>query len=60
MGSSEYDFAGWASKNNIRCGDGRVIRPNAFASDNGKTVPLVYQHDHNNLEIGRASCRERV
>lgn len=61
MGSSEYDFAGWASKNNIRCGDGRVIRPNAFASDNGKTVPLVYQHDHNNLDnvIGTATLENR-
>lgn len=61
MGSSEYDFAGWASKNNLRCGDGRVIRPNAFASDNGKTVPLVYQHDHNNLDnvIGTATLENR-
>lgn len=61
MGSIEYDFSGWASRNNLRCGDGRVIKPNAFAADNGKTVPLVYQHDHNNLEnvIGTATLENR-
>lgn len=56
-----YDFSGWASRNNLRCGDGRIIRPGAFAKDNGKTVPLVYQHDHGSLEnvIGTATLENR-
>ena len=56
-----YDFSGWASRNNLRCGDGRIIRPGAFAKDNGKTVPLVYQHDHNdpNNVIGMVKLENR-
>lgn len=52
-----YDFSGWASRNDLRCGDGRIIRKGAFADDNGKTVPLVYQHDHETLSnvIGTAT-----
>ena len=41
------DFSGYATKNDIRCSDGRVIRHGAFADMDGVTVPLVYQHDHN-------------
>lgn len=56
-----YDFSGWASRNNLRCGDGRIIRPGAFAKDNGKEVPLVYQHDHNDLAnvIGKVKLENR-
>ncbi len=43
---SEYDFAGYATKNDIQCSDGRVIRHNAFAEQDGQTVPLVWNHDH--------------
>ena len=42
----KYDFAGWASKNNIRCADGRTIRQDAFKGNDGQTVPLVWQHRH--------------
>ena len=42
-----YDFSGWVTKNNIRCSDGRTIRRDAFKDDNGKVVPLVWNHDHN-------------
>ena len=41
------DFAGWATKNDLLCSDGRTIRKNAFKDCDGITVPLVYQHDHN-------------
>ena len=43
----KYDFGGWASKNDIRCADGRTIRRDAFKDNDGKTVPLVWQHQHN-------------
>jgi hypothetical protein len=43
----DYDFSGWATKNDLKCSDGRVIRKDAFKDDNGITVPLVYQHSHN-------------
>ena len=42
-----YDFSGWVTKNNIRCSDGRTIMRDAFAGDNGKKVPLVWNHQHN-------------
>ena len=41
-----YDFGGWATRNNIRCSDGVTIRQDAFKDNNGKTVPLVWMHDH--------------
>lgn len=44
-----YDFAGWATRNDIKCSDGRTIRDGAFAHMDGKTVPLVYQHDHQDI-----------
>ena len=46
----DYDFAGWVTKNNVRCSDGRTIRQNAFAHMDGKRVSLVYNHDHNNID----------
>ena len=42
----KYDFSGWATKNNIRCADGRTIRKDAFKDNDGQTVPLVWQHQH--------------
>ena len=42
----KYDFGGWASRNDIRCADGRTIRRDAFKDNDGKTVPLVWQHQH--------------
>lgn len=43
----DYDFSGWATKNDLLCSDGRTIRANAFADQDGKKVPLVWNHDHN-------------
>ena len=43
----EPDFGGWATKNDLVCSDGLVIRRNAFAKSDGKTVPLVWQHGRN-------------
>lgn len=40
------DFWGWATKNDLKCSDGRIIRHNAFKDDDGKEVPLVWNHDH--------------
>lgn len=45
--SKDYDFAGYVTKNNIQCSDGVTIRHDAFTGNNQKTVPLVWQHDHN-------------
>ena len=41
-----YDFSGYATKNDLKCADGRTIRRDAFADCDGITVPLVWQHDH--------------
>ena len=41
-----YDFRGWATKNNLLCSDGRTIRQNAFAKQDGMTVPLCWGHNH--------------
>lgn len=43
----KYDFSGWATRNDLVCTDGRTIRHNAFENCNGKTVPLVWNHQHN-------------
>ena len=42
-----YDFGGWATKNDLLCADGRVIRKDAFKECDGRTVPLVWNHNHN-------------
>lgn len=42
----KYDFGGYATKNDVRCSDGRIIKQNAFEGQNGSKIPLVYQHDH--------------
>ena len=61
MGAKTYDFSGWATKNDIRCSDGRTIRKDAFADDNGKTVPLVWNHDHSGPDnvLGHAVLENR-
>lgn len=43
----KYDFSGWATRNDIKCSDGRTIRHNAFIDDDGREVPLVWNHQHN-------------
>lgn len=44
---AKYDFTGWATRNGIKCSDGRTIRRNAFKDNDGETVPLVWNHSHN-------------
>lgn len=58
---SKYDFSGWATKNNLRCSDGRVIMKDAFIENDGKTVPLVWNHKHNDPEdvLGHALLENR-
>lgn len=58
----KFDFSGWATRNDIRCSDGRTIRKNAFLdSCNGNPVPLVWQHQHNGPEnvLGHALLENR-
>jgi len=42
----KYDFGGWATRNDLECADGRVIKRDAFKAQNGQTVPLVWMHNH--------------
>lgn len=52
----EYDFSGWATFHNMKCSDGRTIRPGAFKHCDGNEVPLVWNHQHNSPEniLGKA------
>lgn len=42
-----FDFSGWATRNDLKCSDGRTIRKDAFKDNNGQKVPLVWNHQHN-------------
>jgi HK97 family phage prohead protease len=42
----QFDFCGWATKNDLQCADGRIIRRDAFKHNDGEKVPLVWNHDH--------------
>lgn len=57
----EADFSGWATKNGLKCTDGRTIMPNAFQHQDQMTVPLVWQHGHNDPEnvLGHAILENR-
>ena len=57
----KYDFSGWATRNDLKCSDGRTIRRDAFAENDGTTVPLVWQHQHNSPEnvLGHALLENR-
>jgi hypothetical protein len=57
----EADFSGWATKANLKCTDGRTIRPDAFKDQDKMTVPLVWQHGHNSPEnvLGHAVLHNR-
>lgn len=57
----KYDFSGWATRNDLLCGDGRTIRKNAFKDNDGQTVPLIWNHDHTNPDavLGHALLRNR-
>ena len=56
-----YDFGGYATRNDLRCSDGRTIRKDAFRDCDGMTVPLVYQHEHGNVGavLGHALLENR-
>jgi hypothetical protein len=65
----KYDFSGYATKVDLKCTDGRVIRKDTFKHDDGRKVPLVWQHLHNDpsnilgqqsLRIGRMVCMHMV
>ena len=57
----QYDFSGWATRNDLLCGDGRTIRRNAFKDNDGQTVPLIWNHDHTNQDavLGHALLENR-
>lgn len=57
----KYDFSGWATKNDLRCSDGLIIRRNAFRVNDGEEVPLVWNHQHNdpNNILGHALLENR-
>lgn len=56
-----YDFSGWATKNDLKCSDGRTIRHNAFKDDDGKRVSLVWMHQHDDPVnvLGHADLENR-
>ena len=57
----KYDFGGYATRNDLTCSDGRVIKKDAFKSQNGQTVPLVWNHNHNDVNdvLGLAHLENR-
>ena len=61
MTDSSFDFCGYATKNDVRCSDGLTIRHNAFAGNHRSTVPLVWQHGHNdpNNVLGHVKLENR-
>ncbi len=56
-----YDFGGWATRNNLKCSDGRIIMKDAFKHNDGQTVPLVWNHKHNEAfnVLGHAQLENR-
>lgn len=56
MAKKKFDFCGWATKNNIRCADGRTIMRDAFAEQDGVEVPLVWSHDHSSPDKVLGHC----
>ena len=61
MNNNNYDFCGWATKNNLRCSDGRTIMKDAFKHMDGKVVPLVWNHQHDGVidVLGHALLENR-
>lgn len=59
--NKNFDFAGWATRFNIKCSDGRIIKPQAFEHCDGSTVPLVWNHNHNDADnvLGHAFLEKR-
>lgn len=56
MVNFDYDCSGWATKANVRCYDGLVIAQDAFKECSGKVVPMVYNHDHSNVDNMIGHC----
>ena len=58
----KYDFGGWATKNNLKCSDGLTIMQNAFQENDGKKVPLIWNHGHNEASnvLGHAMLENRT
>ena len=61
MGNYDCDCSGWATRNDLLCGDGRTIRKDAFKHNDGQTVPLVWNHQHNTPDnvLGHALLENR-
>ena len=61
MELENYDFGGYATRNDLLCSDGRTIRKNAFKDNDGTTVPMVWNHDHSNPDavLGHALLENR-
>lgn len=57
----KFDFGGWATRNDLLCGDGRTIRKNAFKDNDGCKVPLIWNHEHNDPDavLGHAILENR-
>lgn len=56
MVNFDYDCSGWATKANVRCYDGLVIAQDAFKECSGKVVPMIYNHDHSNVDNVIGHC----
>lgn len=58
---AKFDFSGWATRNDLLCGDGRTIKKDAFKENDGCKVPLIWNHDHNNPDavLGHAVLENR-
>ena len=58
---AKFDFAGWATKPNLKCSDGLTIMPDAFKEDSGREVPLVWNHQHGGVDniLGHAMLEDR-
>lgn len=61
MAKETFDFSGWATRNDIKCSDGRTIRKDAFKHCDGQTVPLVWNHNHTDADnvLGKALLENR-
>lgn len=59
--NASYDFSGWATRNDLLCSDGVTIKKDAFKDNDGKWVPLMYNHDHSNPDaiLGKAYLENR-
>lgn len=57
-----FDFSGWATRNDLKCSDGRIIRKDAFKHNDGQKVPLVWNHQHNDPDevLGHAVLENRA